>query len=184
MIKKLFLITCVVLSTAALPQYAQNISEFLAAPSAPEPATEKQLAQTVAKTPARPVAHYAAGYRAATIQMDKSGHFSADFRINGRNVRGLIDTGATYVAFNMSAARTLGLRLGASDFDHQVSTANGNVKAAMVMLDRMEVGSISVENVEAFVLEDRALSSFLVGMSFMSKVQSYRVVKDKLEMIN
>ncbi|MCY0149188.1 TIGR02281 family clan AA aspartic protease [Hoeflea sp. G2-23] len=184
MIKKLFLISCVVLSIAALPQYAQNISEFVATASTPEPVAEKPLVQTVAKTPSRPVAHYATGYRAASIQMDKSGHFSADFRINGRNVRGLIDTGATYVAFNMSAARNLGLNLGTSDFKHQVNTANGNVKAALVVLDRMEVGSISVENVEAFVLEDKALSSFLVGMSFMSKVQSYRVVKDKLEMIN
>jgi hypothetical protein len=29
--------------------------------------------------------------------------------------------------------------------------------------------------VEAFVLDDKALSSTLIGMSFMSKLQSYRV---------
>ena len=52
------------------------------------------------------------------------------------------------------------------------------------MLDRVDVGSISVNNVEAFVLEDAALSATLIGMSFMSKIQSYRVKGSTLELID
>ena len=116
--------------------------------------------------------------------MSNEGHFSADFHINGRYVRGLIDTGATYVAINRTTARNLGIAIANSDFKHEVRTANGLTRAAMVMIDRIEVGSVSVGGVEAFVLDDKALSSTLIGMSFMSKLQSYRVTNNKLELVN
>ena len=118
------------------------------------------------------------------MPLSKDGHFTADFHINGRYVRGLIDTGATYVAINQTMARNLGLGLANSDFKHQVRTANGLTNAALVKLDRMEIGSISVNDVEAFVLDDKALTSTLIGMSFMSKLQSYQVKHNKLELIN
>jgi aspartyl protease family protein len=88
------------------------------------------------------------------------------------------------VAINTSTARRLGLSLSNSDFKHQVQTANGTTGAALVNLERMEIGAISVANVEAFVLEDKALSSTLIGMSFMSKLQSYRVRNSTMELIN
>ena len=56
-----------------------------------------------------------------------------------------------------------------------MSTANGTVKAARVSLDRVEIGSISVRDVEAMVLPDKSLSGMLVGMSFLNKLSSYRV---------
>jgi aspartyl protease family protein len=56
--------------------------------------------------------------------------------------------------------------------------------AALTATLRMEIGSISVDDVEAFVLDDNALSSTLIGMSFMSKLQSYRVKDNKLELTN
>jgi aspartyl protease family protein len=65
-----------------------------------------------------------------------------------------------------------------------VRTANGVTRAALVNLDKMEIGAISVDDVEAFVLDDKALSSTLIGMSFMSKLQSYRVKDNRLELVN
>lgn len=185
MFKKIFLISCAVLGIAGLPHYAQDVSEVTDTPSGQE-SSQVQPPKVIASAapPAKPLAHYATGVRAATIAMDRSGHFSADFRMNGRSVRGLIDTGATYVALNVSTARNLGLGLVGSDFKHQVNTANGKTSAALVMLDQMNLGSITVRNVEAFVLEDRALSSTLIGMSFMSKLKSYQVKGNRLELIN
>lgn len=184
MLKNIFLVSCAVLAISGLPYYAQDISAFVSqdtasgtAASSPAPSR----AQTVA---AKPSAHYASGVRAAVVPMNREGHFSADFRINGRLVKGLIDTGATYVAINTSTARTLGLGLANSDFKHQVRTANGITSAALVNLDRMEIGAITVHDIEAFVLNDQALSSTLIGMSFMSKLQSYRVRDNRLELVN
>ena len=184
MSKNLFLVCCAVLVVSGLPYYAQDISAFVSPDAELEAVPEKPSPSRVEKTAAKPMAHYATGVRAALVPMNRDGHFSADFRVNGRNVRGLIDTGATYVAINTSTARKLGLGLASSDFKHQVRTANGMTSAALVMIDRMEIGSISVDNVEAFVLEDKALSSTLIGMSFMSKLQSYRVKDNRLELVN
>jgi aspartyl protease family protein len=182
MFKKIFLISCAVLGVAGLPHYAQDISNQVSKTPEPDAFAASTVAARAPESEAR--AHYATGIRAASIPMDRVGHFSADFRINGRPVRGLIDTGATYVALNVSTARSLGLGLANSDFKHKVSTANGKTSAAMVMLDRMDVGSISVRNVEAFVLEDKALSTTLIGMSFMSKLTSYKVKGNKLELVD
>lgn len=184
MLKNIFLISCAVLAVSGLPYYAQDLSTLLSQDTAT--GTEAAIpapsrAQTVA---AKPSAHYASGVRAALVPINRDGHFSADFRINGRVVKGLIDTGATYVAINTSTARTLGLGLANSDFKHQVRTANGITNAALVSLDKMEIGAITVHDVEAFVLNDTALSSTLIGMSFMSKLQSYRVKDNRLELVN
>lgn len=184
MFKNMFLVCCAVLAVSGLPYYAQDISAFISQDAGLETADEMQVSVATKNPPQQPVAHYATGVRAAFIPQNKNGHFSADFHINGRYVHGMIDTGATYVAINASTARKLGLGLANSDYKHQVQTANGVTKAALVILDRMEVGSISVSSVEAFVLEDKALSSTLIGMSFMSKLQSYRVKNNNLELIN
>ncbi|GAB5464246.1 MULTISPECIES: retropepsin-like aspartic protease family protein [Hoeflea] len=184
MIKNIFLVSCAVLAISGLPYYAQDISSFLASETAPEAASARPVAYQPQTAKAQPKAHYATGVRAAVIPMTGDGHFSSDFRINGRLIKGLIDTGATYVAINVSTARTLGLGLANSDFRHQVRTANGVTRAALVNLDKMEIGAISVDDVEAFVLDDKALSSTLIGMSFMSKLQSYRVKDNRLELVN
>lgn len=184
MFKNLFIISCTVLAVSGLPYYAQDISAFLSTDAGLEEATATPVAAPVQPVPAKPLAHYATGVRAASIPLSSDGHFTADFHINGRYVRGLIDTGATYVAINRTTARNLGLPLSNSDFKHQVRTANGMTSAALVTIERIEVGSVSVGGVEAFVLDDEALSSTLIGMSFMSKLQSYRVTNNKLELVN
>jgi len=116
------------------------------------------------------------------LQADAQGHYFGDFRINGRQVQGLIDTGATYVALNESFARRLGYTGNQLDFRYSVNTANGTTKAAHVILDRVEIGGIRVRDVEAFVLKDDALSSTLVGMSFLKKLASYSVADGSLSL--
>ncbi|OCW58061.1 retropepsin-like aspartic protease family protein [Hoeflea olei] len=185
MLKNLFLVCCSVLAVSSLPYYAQDISTYLSREAAPKTASPSPVTSHAQPAEAaKPVAHYATGVRAASIPMNRDGHFSADFHINGRYVRGLIDTGATYVAINRSVAQSLGVSPANSEYKHTVRTANGSTRAALVSLDRMEVGSITVRDVQAFVLDDSALSTALIGMSFMSKLQSYRVDNNKLELVN
>jgi aspartyl protease family protein len=63
-----------------------------------------------------------------------------------------------------------------------VNTANGQTKAAHVTLDRVEIGGIRVRDVEAFVLRDNALTTALVGMSFLQKLASYSVADGSLSL--
>jgi aspartyl protease family protein len=109
------------------------------------------------------------------IEAGPNGHFEATFRVNGRSVNGMVDTGATFVALNETTARQLGVSLSDLYYRYAVTTANGTTEAAHITLDRMEIGSVRVKDVEAFVLKDKSLSGMLVGMSFMNKLASYKV---------
>ena len=118
------------------------------------------------------------------LKVDAQGHYSGDFRINGKPIRGLIDTGATYVAVNESTARRLGFGAADLDYRYSVSTANGETKAAFVKIGRIEIGSIKVRDIDAMVLKDEALSSTLVGMSFLKKLRSYGVEDGALHLVD
>lgn len=115
------------------------------------------------------------GNRGVTLEADASGHFSGLFTINGRKEKGMIDTGASMVAINLSTAERLGIARKDLDFRYAVDTANGKARAAYVRLDKVAIGSISVPNVGAMVLEDKALSGMLVGMTFLKGLSSYQV---------
>lgn len=118
----------------------------------------------------------------AILEADNRGHFTASFRINGKPVEAMIDTGATSVAINETTARKLGLGGQSLDFKYKVTTANGTIPAARVVLDRVELASVRVDNVEAMVLRDKALSDTLIGMSFLSKLGSYKVEAGRLKL--
>ncbi len=134
------------------------------------------------QSPTPEVATAAAPAGSVQLAADGNGHYSGSFRINGKPVDGLIDTGATFVALNESTARRLGFTANGLDFAYAVNTANGQTKAARITLDRIEIGSLRVRQVDAFVLRDAALSQTLVGMSFLQKLGSYRVADGTLEL--
>ena len=112
---------------------------------------------------------------AAAVIGEPRGLFSAVIRVNGKPGEGMIDTGDSLVALSERTARRLGIFGNRLEFKHQVSTANGKTEAAHVVLDRIERQGVKVRQVDAFVLRDAALSSTLVGMSFLSKLSSFRV---------
>jgi aspartyl protease family protein len=109
------------------------------------------------------------------LKADGRGHFNGTFRMNGKSVDGLVDTGASLVAINESTARKLGFAANSLDFRYTVNTANGGTDAAHVVLERVEIGTLRVKDVEAFVLRDKALTGTLVGMSFLKKLKSFQV---------
>ncbi|WP_395448499.1 TIGR02281 family clan AA aspartic protease [Aminobacter sp. UC22_36] len=121
--------------------------------------------------------------RRVTIDADMRGHFTASFKINGRSVDALVDTGATLVAINISTARRAGIKVAAADFTQQVNTANGPARAALARIDRLQIGRISVDDVPVVVLEDKALDGTLIGMSFLSRLKKYQVENGALLLV-
>ena len=119
--------------------------------------------------PTAPVSQ--SGSRTVTLQSDSRGHFQVDARIDGRSVDFMVDTGASVIALRESAAARLGIHPTPRDYTAKASTANGVVKAAPVMLNRVEVNGITVRDVRAFVMPDEGLSTNLLGMSFLSRVK-------------
>lgn len=172
---KNMLFAAAILTVAALfvPDLASTYLDRAAEPSA-----EIQQVSTVQTAKPQP------GGRKFIIPADASGHFFADFRINGRSLRGLIDTGASMIAITETMARNLGHTGNRLDFRHTVQTANGTAKAAHLVLDRVEIGGISARNVDAMVLKDGMLTTMLVGMSFLKTLASYQVAGGKLLLVN
>lgn len=102
------------------------------------------------------------------------GHYIVTARINKANIQVMVDTGASVVALSYEDAQSAGLRPNTLDFNVPVSTANGSVNAARAKLDRVEVDTVKVDDVEALVLPQGALSGTLLGMSFLSKLDSFK----------
>lgn len=118
--------------------------------------------------------------RKVRLAMNDRGHFVTDFKLNGRRVNALVDTGATLVAINQSTARRIGLRIKASDFKYDVRTANGNTKAASAVIKTVQIGRIHIKNVQAAILSDQALDGTLVGMSFLKQLKSFKIENQAL----
>ena len=143
-------------------------------------AVPEQPAEPVATTSqTRSNAGYSGG-RDVVLKADQNGHFSGTFKINGRKLEGMIDTGATTIVINRSTARRVGISLTSGMFKHKVGTANGTVLAARVTLKSVGLQSIRLRDVDAYVLEDESLSETLIGMSFLSRLKSYRAVDGQL----
>jgi aspartyl protease family protein len=118
----------------------------------------------------------------ATFRKGRDGHFQIDGTINGAEITMIFDTGASAVVLTSADARKAGIDTAGLQFNIPVSTANGTGRAASVLLDRIEVGSIVRERVRAFVAEAEALDTSLMGMSFLETLSRYAVSSNSLEL--
>ncbi len=108
------------------------------------------------------------------------GEFIVPATIEGARIAMLFDTGASTVVLRAEDAAQVGLDTRKLDFDVSVVTANGAANAAEVLLDRVAVGPIVARNVRALIARQGALSKSLLGMSFLERLQSYKVERGKL----
>ncbi len=116
------------------------------------------------------------------LEADATGHYRGTFKLNGKATEAMVDTGASLVAINETTARRIGVSIASLDFKYPISTANGETRAAHIRLQRVEIGSVRVEDVDAFVLRDKALSGTLIGMSFLKRLGAYSAEGDRLRL--
>lgn len=118
--------------------------------------------------------HVKGGQEAVRLQLqaDSQGHFVSRGRINGIEVNLLVDTGATFVSLGRSDAKRIGL-----DYTKGgrglTATANGTVPVWRMRLDTVELGGMTMHNVDASVHESE-LPLVLLGMSFLNRTQWQR----------
>ena len=112
------------------------------------------------------------------IAADASGHFVVRGRVNGVAMSFLVDTGATHVALTLGAASRLGLSSRVRGF-RRYHTANGVLVAPLVRISSIQVGPITVRNVDATILPDAA-GPALLGMSFLRRLDSWKARREML----
>lgn len=105
------------------------------------------------------------------IWRDNSGSFTTVGSINGRTVNMLVDTGATSVALSEREAIRLGVPYRLKGKKMMVSTASGRAMGYEITLGQVKVGSLTLRNVEAMVIEGDSPREVLLGMTFLNRVQ-------------
>ncbi len=109
--------------------------------------------------------------REVRITRDNDGGYTTVGSINGRTVSMLLDTGATSVAMSSVEAKRLGLQYWLDGIKTMVSTASGYAKGYRIVLNRVQVGAISLNSVDAIVIEGGSPRQVLLGMSFLNRVE-------------
>ena len=105
------------------------------------------------------------------IPMADDGHFWVTAKLNGHDVRFMVDSGASITTVSRSTAVTAGMPIGNEHVI--VSTANGPARATKGWADRLQVGSI--ERTEFSVDINENDDTNLLGMNFLSSLSGWRV---------
>jgi|GEM_PF-543150 len=116
-----------------------------------------------------------AGYRepdsaSAQIAVNDSGQYIARGSVNDLPASFLVDTGASILLLSERTAGTLSLKFNKGPLTY-VDTASGTVKGYGVILEKVQVGSIVLSDIEATVIPGEAPANILLGMSFLDKVE-------------
>ncbi len=139
-------------------------SDTLIEPASSEPYEMAMAAGTDAKNSLRG--------REVRITAAHDHQFYVTAGVNQHAAQFLIDTGASYVALRESDARAAGVYTSWADYTVPIRTANGESKAALVTIKEIEIDGLRVRDVKAFVLPDEQLGVNLLGMSFLSRLES------------
>jgi aspartyl protease family protein len=105
---------------------------------------------------------------------ERGGHFFADGLINGVSVRFMVDTGATTIAMSSAAASRIGLDYRKVGRPGAASTASGFVRTYNLKLNTVQIGEITLHNVDAGVVEGNHPTEILLGMSFLGQLDMKR----------
>jgi aspartyl protease family protein len=104
------------------------------------------------------------------------GHFWVDGKVNGRQARFLVDSGATTTTISASLAQAAGIEAGMRG--NVVSTANGTVFMPRVTAGLLEIGPI--RRVDKSVNINPGDGVNVLGMDFLSSLSSWGVQGNEL----
>lgn len=118
-----------------------------------------------------------------TIELPReaNGHYYLNAKVNGADIRFVVDTGATGIVLSQGDAARAGLRLETLAYIQTANTANGSVRIAPVVLERFDVDGLVDTNVRAYVNEG-VLKGSLLGMSYLRRFEKIIITRDMLRL--
>ncbi|HEY9578683.1 MAG TPA: TIGR02281 family clan AA aspartic protease [Rhizorhapis sp.] len=114
-----------------------------------------------------------------TLRISKAldGHFWVNGRVNGHDIRFLIDSGASITAVSEKAATDAGLDVDQSGYPTILQTANGAIEVRRSNIAVLEIGPLKVTDLRIVVAPAFGDINVL-GMNFLSQLKSWRVEGD------
>lgn len=109
------------------------------------------------------------GVREIKLVRNRYGHYVATGSINGYPVDFLLDTGATTLSIPQPIAQRIGLKPIAP---YQVQTANGVITVYATLIDRIDLGAISLRNVRGHInpyMDEN--DEILLGMTVLKRLE-------------
>ena len=113
------------------------------------------------------------------VRAARDGHFYLNLKINNKNIKFLVDTGATNIVLSKNDAKKLGFNIKNLEYKHLFYTANGAIYAARIILNQVELSSLVFRNVPVYVNQGD-LDGSLLGLSFLRLFDSYKFHKNEL----
>lgn len=109
-----------------------------------------------------------------TLRKGEDGHFWVKAEVNGRPMRFMVDSGATFTAISTEAARAAGIAPSGLGLKTVIETANGMVEADRATIADLRVGSLAMRDHDVLI-SDGLGDTNLLGMNFLSELESWRV---------
>jgi aspartyl protease family protein len=106
------------------------------------------------------------------IPMAIDGHFWVDAKLNGRDVKFLVDSGATTTTIDRETAKNAGIDISARR-DRAVRTGNGVIRVASGRADVLAIGGITRRNVALEIAQNDDLN--VLGMNYLSSLSRWGV---------
>ena len=113
-----------------------------------------------------------------TLQRSSDRHFYATANVNGRDVRFLVDTGASEIALTEDDARKVGIKFDPEKYELLGEGASGFVRGQYVELDNIQLDGIHENGVKAVVVEGANVS--LLGQPFLENVDEIVIRKSEM----
>lgn len=165
------IVPAVLVTGALVGWFAPDPKSFAGSP----PAAADSAAAIAASAQPEP------GWGAIDVSLDRQGdgHFYASVRIDSRDYRMLVDTGASVIALTGEDARAMGFRWDSSDLYPVARGAGGVVMGVGIMLGEVSVGDHSARNVDAVIVPE-GLPVSLLGQSYLAQVGNVAISHDTL----
>lgn len=114
------------------------------------------------------------------ISLERSAdkHYYAEAQVNGRQVRFLVDTGASEIALTEDDARKVGLTVDPEKYELVGHGASGMVRGQYVDLQSIDLGGIRESNVKAVIVQGANVS--LLGQPFLENVDEIVIRKGQM----
>jgi aspartyl protease family protein len=110
--------------------------------------------------------------RETRIPMAIDGHFWVNAKLNGHDVKFLVDSGATTTTIDRDTAKSAGVEMSARR-DLFVKTGNGVIRVASGRADELTIGGITRRDVALEIADNDDLN--VLGMNYLSSLSRWGV---------